>query len=70
MTNNTEGNARDRIIEALTEYGELNVTRLARITGIHYRVLVKYLSKMLEEGIVEERRFGRLRIIGLNRKKR
>ncbi len=53
------------IIDTLQKYGELNISRLTRITGLHYRVLVKKLRELQEKGIVEERRFGRLRLFRL-----
>ncbi|RLG80209.1 MAG: hypothetical protein DRO13_04310 [Thermoprotei archaeon] len=56
---------RKKIIELLERYGELNVTRIARMTGLGYRVAVRYLRELLEQGIVEERRYGRLRLFRL-----
>ncbi len=59
---------RSKIIDVLKTYGELNVTRLARLTGLHYRVLMRHLTRLVEEGVVEERRFGRLRLFRLKRR--
>ena len=53
---------KEKIMEVLREYGELNATRLARLTGLHYRVLLRHLMALIEQGYVEERRFGRLRL--------
>jgi predicted transcriptional regulator len=55
----------EKIIETLRIYGELNITRLSRLTGLHYRVLQKYLSSLVERGIVIERRYSRLRLFRL-----
>ncbi len=60
-----KSNSEQVIIDTLQKYGELNITRLARITGLHYRVLVKKLRELQEKGVVEERRFGRLRLFRL-----
>jgi predicted transcriptional regulator len=60
--------SRQVILDVLKKYGETNITRLARLTGLHYRVLVKELKRLIEEGYVEERRFGRLRLFKLREK--
>ncbi|HDI02328.1 MAG TPA: MarR family transcriptional regulator [Ignisphaera sp.] len=60
-------NSKEQILEVLEKYGELNISKLARITGIHYRVLVKRLKVLVEEGLVEERRFGRLRLFRIKK---
>lgn len=59
--------SRKIILDILEKYGEMNVTRLARLTGLHYRVLVKKLKELQEEGVVEERRFGRLRLFRIKK---
>ncbi|ADI32332.1 hypothetical protein [Staphylothermus hellenicus] len=61
--------SRQIILDILRKYNELNISRLARLTGLHYRVLVKELRELVEEGYVEERRFGRLRLFRLREKK-
>ncbi len=53
------------IIRVLEKYGELNVTRIARLAGLNYRVALRYLKELVEQGLVEERRYGRLRIFRL-----
>ncbi len=58
----------EKIIEALSIYGELNITKLSRMTGLHYRVLQKHLSILVEKGVVLERRFGRLRLYRLSKR--
>lgn len=50
------------ILEVLNKYGELNITRISRLTGLHYRVVSRKLLELVEAGFVEERRFGRLRL--------
>ncbi len=62
-----KSDSRKIILDVLEKYGEMNVTRLARLTGLHYRVLVKKLKELQEEGIVEERRFGRLRLFRIRK---
>ena len=62
-----KNDSRKIILDILEKYGEMNVTRLARLTGLHYRVLVKKLKELQEEGVVEERRFGRLRLFRIKK---
>ncbi|MCD6301361.1 MAG: winged helix-turn-helix transcriptional regulator [Staphylothermus sp.] len=59
--------SKEQILEVLEKYGELNISKLARITGLHYRVLIKRLKELVEEGLVEERRFGRLRLFRIRK---
>ncbi|OYT38906.1 MAG: hypothetical protein B6U89_05065 [Desulfurococcales archaeon ex4484_58] len=56
---------RSKIIEVLRDYGELNITKIARLAGLNYRVASKYLHELVEQGVVEERRYGRLRLFRL-----
>ncbi len=56
------------IIDLLEKYGEINATKIARLTGLHYHVVIKRLSELVQKGIVEERRFGRLRLYRLKGK--
>ncbi|WP_440059894.1 hypothetical protein ACSU1N_01660 [Thermogladius sp. 4427co] len=51
------------VLDTLREYGELNITKLSRLTGIHFRALEKILLELSEQGLVEEKRYGRLRLI-------
>jgi len=59
---------RSKIIDVLGKYGELNITKLARYTGMNYRVVARYLTELVKQGIVEERRYGRLRLFRLSRR--
>lgn len=56
-----------RIIEVLENYGELNVTRISKLSGVSFKTLNKYLKKLLSEGVIEERRYGRLRLLRLKK---
>lgn len=62
-----KNDSRKIILDILEKYGEINVTKLTRLTGLHYRVLVKKLKELQEEGVVEERRFGRLRLFRIKK---
>lgn len=56
---------REAVIEVLRKYGEINITRLSKETGLHFRTLERVILELAEEGLVEERRYGRLRMIRL-----
>jgi len=57
---------RVRILRILLEEGQVNVTRLVRVTGLHHRLVVKHLEELKRMGLVEERRYGRLRVYEVN----
>lgn len=55
------------ILNVLNEYGEVNITKLAKLTGLTHRVLEKHIKELLEKGLIEERRYGKLRLIRLSK---
>jgi DNA-binding transcriptional ArsR family regulator len=57
---------RIRLLKTILSYGQINITRLTRETGLHYRLVSKYLADLEEEGIVTIRRVGRLKIVEAN----
>ncbi len=58
----------DKILEVLEKYGELNISRITRYTGMNYRVVARYLKQLVDQGVLEERRYGRLRLFRLRKK--
>ncbi len=57
---------RIRVLKLLLEKGSMNITRLARETGLHHKVVVKHIEYLKQLGLVEERRFGKLRLVEVN----
>lgn len=57
---------RVRVLRVLLEKGSINVTRLVKETGLHYRVVMEHVEYLKRLGLVEERRYGRLRIVEVN----
>ncbi|MFZ8793774.1 MAG: ArsR/SmtB family transcription factor [Acidilobaceae archaeon] len=57
---------RVRILRILLNEGQVNISRLIRETGLHHRLVVKHLEELKRMGLVEERRYGRLRIYEIN----
>ncbi|MDT7866494.1 MAG: ArsR family transcriptional regulator [Desulfurococcales archaeon] len=57
---------RIRVLRILLREGQVNISRLIRETGLHHRLVVKHLEELKRMGLVEERRYGRLRIYEAN----
>jgi DNA-binding transcriptional ArsR family regulator len=57
---------RIRVLKYVLERGQVNITKLIRDTGLPHKLVSKYIKELEEEGIVSERRYGRLRIIEAN----
>ncbi|MFN3805323.1 MAG: ArsR/SmtB family transcription factor [Pyrobaculum sp.] len=58
---------RIRILMALWQYGELNLTALAKRLRANYSELKNHIQELARYGIVEEIRFGRSRIVKLKK---
>lgn len=57
---------RMKILKILSEVGELNISGIARRLGVNYGTTNKHLNVLENEGIVQHKRFGRIRIYRLN----
>lgn len=51
-----------KILCKIVLYGEINITQLTRETGLNHKQTKKHLSKLIDLGLVEEKKFGRIRI--------
>jgi len=51
-----------RILMLLSEMGELNITEIAKSVGLNHSSITNHLKQLAETGLVEEKRFGRIRI--------
>jgi len=58
--------AEEAVLSALKALGECNFNTLKRLTGLSYYKLSKVIEELVLEGIVVEKRVGRLRIIRLS----
>jgi len=56
-----------KILKILSEVGELNISGIARRLGVNYGTTNKHLKVLENEGIVQHKRFGRIRIYRLNK---
>ena len=52
-----------RILSILSEYGELNITQLARVSGLNYNSTRVHCETLKKLGLVREKQYGRIKII-------
>ncbi|MGQ9566070.1 MAG: winged helix-turn-helix domain-containing protein [Candidatus Bathyarchaeales archaeon] len=57
---------RVKILRLLVEIGELNISEIARRTGLNYATAIQHLSTLEDAGLVCHKSFGRIRIYRLN----
>ena len=57
---------RIKILKILSHVGELNVSVIARKIGSNYKVTMKHLKILEDEGILQHKRFGRIRLYRFN----
>ena len=57
---------RIKILKTLWQVGELNISGIARRLGVNYETTNKHLKVLENEGMVQHKRFGRIRIYRLN----
>lgn len=53
---------RVRIIRVLAKAGELNISEIARRARLNYKATSSHLKALRNAGIIQEKRFGRVRI--------
>ncbi|MCS7136564.1 MAG: helix-turn-helix domain-containing protein [Nitrososphaerota archaeon] len=57
---------REKILEVLMEFGELNISKIIRHTSLNHKVANAYLKEMVSLGLVKERKFGRVRMFRIS----
>jgi len=58
---------RVRILRILAEIGELNISDIARRAGLNYTTTSRHLQALERLGLVQHKRFGRIRIFHFDR---
>ena len=53
---------RIRVLQVLTESGELNISEVSRRTGLNYTSVQRHLMKLKKLGLLKEKRYGKIRI--------
>lgn len=59
--------AKLRILLVLLDLGEATPTQISKALGLSYPTVSRHLSELLEAGLVNEKRFGRIRVVSINR---
>ncbi len=57
---------RIKIIKSLMQVGELNVSEIARRLRINYETANRHLKILEDEGVLQHKTFGRIRLYRLN----
>jgi len=57
---------RVKILKILTQVGELNISEIARRLGVNYNATNKHLKILEDEGILQHKVFGRIRLYRFN----
>ncbi len=57
---------RMKILKLLDKMHELNVSEIAHRLGVNYGLATKHLKVLEEEGIIQHKMFGRIRLYRLN----
>jgi DNA-binding transcriptional ArsR family regulator len=57
---------RVRILKVIAQLGVLNVSEIARRVGLNYVVTNKHLKLLEEEGIIQQKTYGRIRMYKFN----
>jgi predicted transcriptional regulator len=57
---------RIKILKMLMQVGELNVSEIARRLGVNYNTTSKHLKVLEDEGVLQHKVFGRIRLYRLN----
>lgn len=55
-----------RILRILIQVSELNVSEIARRVGVNYESAIKHLRILEDEGIIQHKMFGRIRLYRLD----
>lgn len=53
---------RVKVLKVLAEKGEMNISEITRKAALNHTTAAAHLRKLCDLGIVEEKRFGRIRI--------
>jgi len=57
---------RIRVLKVLSESGELNISEVSRRTGLNYTSVERHLMKLKKMDLLNEKRYGKIRIFGIN----
>ncbi len=55
-----------KVLLVLLRLGEANITKIVKETGLNHKLVEEHLSRLVELGLVHEKRYGRLRVFSIN----
>lgn len=55
-----------KTLKIIAQVGELNVSEIARRLGVNYATTNKHLIALENEGIIQHKKFGRIRLYRIN----
>jgi DNA-binding transcriptional ArsR family regulator len=58
---------RTKVVTVMIESGELNISEIARRSGLSHTAAARHLEFMTKSGILSEKRFNRIRIFRVER---
>jgi predicted ArsR family transcriptional regulator len=58
--------ARMKLLKVLAQVGEVNVSEIARRIGVNFQSASKHLQVLEDEGIIQHKMFGRIRLYRMN----
>jgi DNA-binding transcriptional ArsR family regulator len=57
---------RMKLLKVLAQVGEVNVSEIARRIGVNFQSASKHLRLLEDEGIIQHKMFGRIRLYRMN----
>lgn len=55
-----------KIIKIIYENGEINITRITKISGLNHKLVTKHLQELKNRGIIVEKVIGRVKFYSIN----
>jgi predicted transcriptional regulator len=59
---------RVKVIKTILKYGETNITKIVRESGLNHRTVKNHLEFLVKIGLVNERSYGRVKLYSINYK--
>ncbi len=59
---------RIKILKIIFRLGEVNVSEIARKLGVNYTTTKRHLEILEKEGIIQQKKFGRIQLYRINQK--
>ncbi len=57
---------RIKILKTLFNQGEINITRIVKMTGLNHKNVEKHLETLVSLGLVKEKKIGRIRLYSID----